>query len=87
MKNIRVELTFTESKNKDSKPIARYNGKVCLIPGHKTALPGETWLCEILEDFPSQMKVMPLERIRTKKENQHKMNIKLGMLIAKLQIP
>jgi len=83
----RIELTFTESAHKGEKPIARYHGKVCFIPGLQTALPGEVWECEVLEDNEHSMKVMPVELLQTAGATRHEMNIKLGKLIAKLQCP
>ena len=82
----RLTLTFTESAKKGEKPIARYKGIVCYIPGLKTALPGETWKCKILDAGPKSLKVMPVELVHTAEETRKIMNRKMGELIAKLQV-
>lgn len=81
----KLKLTFTESAKKGEKPIARHKGIVCFVPGLKTALPGETWKCKILDASPRSLMVMPIELVRTKEENKAIMNRKLAELIAKVQ--
>ena len=83
----RLKLTFTESARKGEKPIARHKGIVCYIPGLKTALPGETWKCKILDASPRSLMVMPVELVRTKDGNKAIMNRKFGELLAKFQVP
>lgn len=83
----KLKLTFTESARKGEKPIARHKGIVCYIPGLKTALPGETWKCKILDAGPKSLKVMPVELVHTAEETRKIMNRKMGELIAQLQVP
>lgn len=83
----RLTLTFTESARKGEKPIARYKGIVCFVPGLKTALPGETWKCKVLDANPKSLMVMPVELVHTAEETKQIMSRKLGELIAKMQVP
>jgi hypothetical protein len=78
-----IELTFTESSVPDQKPVARYNGKLCLIPGLKLCLPGETWVCEIISDKESYFLVNPVERIKTISDNIREFNLKVENLKEK----
>jgi hypothetical protein len=75
-----IELTFTESNISKQKPIARYETKLCLIPGLKLCLPGETWICEIISDKGNYFLVNPIERIKTIAENIKEFNNKVEAL-------
>lgn len=78
-----IELTFTESNVPDQKPIERYGSKLCLVPGLKLCLPGETWSCEIISDKESYYLVNPVERIKTISDNIREFNHKVEALKEK----
>lgn len=75
-----LELTFTESNVPDQKPIARYGSKLCLVPGLKVCLPGETWACEIISDKQSYFLVNPVSRLKTISDNIQEFNCKIEAL-------
>ena len=78
-----LELTFTESGKEDQKPVARYNGKLCLVVGDFLCLPGETWACEVISDKISYFFVRPVIRLKTISDNIKDFNCKVEALKKK----
>ncbi|OGC89250.1 MAG: hypothetical protein A2W25_04280 [candidate division Zixibacteria bacterium RBG_16_53_22] len=67
-KDWREALYILPGKDDDGRvtPVARFlGGKVVLFPYeyHSTVRPGETWECQIIEDYPTYMKATPLRKI------------------------
>ena len=83
MKTQTIELTFTESSNPEQKPIARYNGKLCLVVGDFLCPAGETWQCEVISDKISYFFVRPLFRLKKISDNIKEFNRKVEGLKEK----
>jgi hypothetical protein len=75
-----IELTFTESNIPDQKPVARHEGKLCLVVGDFLCYAGETWKCEVISDKESYFFVRPLNRLKTISNNIKEFNRKIEAL-------
>ena len=72
-----IELTFTESNIPNQKPVARHEGKLCLVVGDFLCCACETWL---ISDKESYFFVRPLYRLKTISDNIKEFNRKVESL-------